>query len=251
MRLKHSTALIVGGASGLGAATVQRLVAEGMAVVLFDRDVAGARALAASLGDTVTPIVGDILDESAVLGALRTATGRAVRLVVNCAFAASFEPVISAAGVASALDDFRRVIEVNLVGSFNVLRLAAQEMAALAPDVDGERGLIVNVSSIAGLDGRSPQIAYSVSKGAVAAMTLPAARDLAPHGIRTMTIAPGAFATAAVEALPADFRAQLAGEALFPGRLGAPAEFAALICHLATNPFLNAEVIRLDAGTRY
>ena len=250
MKIGDIAAMIAGGASGLGEATARRLIAAGARCVVLDRDEQALKRLAAELGVNFIPVVGDIMVEDDVLSALRAAGDRPMRLAVICAFTGSLLPVIGLDGVASDLSDFRRVVEVNLIGSFNVMRLAAQEIAKQTPLADGERGLIIQTSSIAGLDGPAPQIAYNASKGGVAAMTLSATRDLAPHGIRVMTIAPGMFGTPVVMALPPEHRDSIAALATFPKRLGIPDEYACLVTFMAECIYLNGEVVRIDGGAR-
>ncbi|MHC8320471.1 SDR family NAD(P)-dependent oxidoreductase [Pseudomonas sp. GB2N2] len=250
MNISEIAAVVAGGASGLGAATARRLVALGARCVVLDRDEHALQMLAAELGENAIPVVGDIMNDEDVLKALRAGGDRPMRLAVICAFVGSMSPVISREGVASDIADFRRVVDINLIGSFNVLRLAAQEIAKLAPLADGERGLIIQTSSIAGLDGPAPQIAYNASKGGVAAMTLSASRDLAPHAIRVMTIAPGMFGTPVVMALPAEYRDSIAKLAVFPKRVGLPDEYARLVVSFAECAYLNGEVVRLDGGMR-
>lgn len=250
MELNQIAAMIAGGASGLGAATARRLVADGARCIILDRDEKALQQIAAELGENAIPVVGDVMNDEDVLEALRAGGDRAIRLVVICAFINSVEPVISPEGVASDLADFRRMIDINLVGSFNVMRLAAQEIAKHDPMPDGERGLIIQTGSIAGLDGSAPQIAYIAAKGAIAAMTLSAARDLGPHAIRVMTIAPGLMGTPKVLALPDEIRNNMADQAVFPKRLGEPEEYARLVVAMAECAYLNGDVVRIDAAMR-
>lgn len=250
MELSQISAMIAGGASGLGAAAARRLVAEGARCVILDQDEEALQQIAAELGEDAIPVAGDVLNDDDVLKALRGGGDRPVRLVVICAFVNSVEPVISPEGVASDLADFRRMIDVNLVGSFNVMRLAAQEMAKHDPMANGERGLIIQTGSIASLDGSAPQIAYVAAKGAIAAMTLSAARDLGSHAIRVLTIAPGLMGTPKVLALPDGILNSLTQLAVFPKRPGEPDEYARLVVAMAECTYINGEVIRIDAASR-
>ena len=251
MQINDSVFLIPGGASGLGAATAQHLIAAGGKVVLADLDRQAGEKFAASLGANARFVVADVTDEAQVQHAVDSTVQAFGRLhgVINCAGIAPAERVIGKNGP-HQLATFRRVIEVNLIGSFNVLRLAAQAMSANAPNKDGERGVIINTASIAAFEGQIGQAAYSASKGGVAAMALPIARELARLGIRVMTIAPGIFDTPMLAAMTAEVRASLGAQVPFPSRLGEPAEYARLAAFIIENPLLNAEVIRLDGAIR-
>ncbi|GAC1520886.1 MAG: 3-hydroxyacyl-CoA dehydrogenase [Thermoleophilaceae bacterium] len=243
---------MAGGASGLGAATVRALAERGARVAIIDRDADRAGALAEEIGEAaVASYSADVTDEASLRQALAAATERygGIRLAVSCAGIGSAERILGRDGPAG-LESFRRVIEVNLVGSFNVLRLAAEVIARCEPGDDGERGAIVLTASIAAFDGQVGQSAYAASKGGVVALTLPAARDLARSGIRVCTIAPGTFDTPLLAALPQPAREALGQQVPFPARLGNPDEFAALACHIAENPMLNGETIRLDGALR-
>lgn len=244
------TALVTGAASGLGAATVAGLVADGVAVVGLDLDRDGAAEAVASHGGDVEFVAADVRDESAVAAAVDLAVERfgGLHVAVNCAGVATPGRVLGRRGPHD-LDAFRTVIDINVVGSFNVLRLAAAAMADNDP-VDGQRGVIVNTSSIAAQDGQAGQAAYAASKGAIASMTLPVARDLAGLGIRCVAIAPGVFATPMVAGLPEEAIEALAADVPNPRRLGHPAEFALLVRQVIANPYLNGEVIRLDGALR-
>ena len=251
MRIDESVFLISGGASGLGLATARTLVGQGARVALLDiNEQAGQQALA-ELGDAARFLRADITREedghAAVAHALE-AFG-ALHGLVNCAGVAPAEKVLGRNG-AHGLDSFRRTVEVNLIGSFNLLRLAAEAMAKNTPNPGGERGVIINTASVAAFDGQMGQAAYAASKGGVAALTLPAARDLARSGIRVMCIAPGVFETPMMAGMPQEVRDSLAANVPFPPRLGRPDEFAALVRHIVENPMLNGEVIRLDGALR-
>lgn len=250
MRIEGSGALVAGGASGLGAATARALHERGAHVVAADVDAARGAALAAELGAGFA--LADVTDASAVQAAVDVAASApgGLRIAVHCAGVGHAERLARSRGP-HALDAFERVIAVNVVGTFNVLRLAATAMLGNEPaGDDGERGVCITTASIAAFDGQMGQVAYAASKGAVAAMTLPAARELAAAGIRVCAIAPGLFDTPLLAGLPADARAELARTMPFPRRLGRPEEFARLACDVVTNPMLNGEVIRLDGALR-
>ncbi len=239
--------LVTGGGSGLGAATARRLVELGARVVLAD--VADASALAAELGGAYVRT--DVTSEADGQAAVALAVERfgALHGLVNCAGVVTGERVVGKKGP-HRLEAFARVVGINLIGTFNMLRLAAQAMQANAPDAEGERGVIVNTASIAAYDGQVGQAAYAASKGGVASLTLPAARELAGSGIRVMTIAPGLFGTPMMTGLPDEVQASLGASVPFPPRLGRPEEFAALVAHVFGNTMLNGEVIRLDGALR-
>jgi NAD(P)-dependent dehydrogenase (short-subunit alcohol dehydrogenase family) len=249
MQLTNTAALVTGAGSGLGAATAEALAAAGARVVAMDLNAGGLAALAARCG--ATPVAGDVASEADVATALEAATGLGpLRLVVNCAGIAPAARVVGRGG-AHDLALFERTIRVNLVGTFNVLRLAAQRMQQLdATAPDGERGVIVNTASIAAEDGQVGQCAYAASKAGVIGLTLPAARELAKTGIRVVTIAPGLFETPMLAGLPE--AAQVAIRALppFPARLGRPEEFARMVLAICANPLLNGTTLRLDSGLR-
>ncbi|HST40909.1 MAG TPA: SDR family NAD(P)-dependent oxidoreductase [Conexibacter sp.] len=250
MEIRGAGAVVFGGASGLGAATVRRLAAAGAAVTIADRDEERARTLAAEVGATAQPT--DVTDAGSVEAAVAhaaEAAGSGLRLSVVCAGVGTPAKLVGRDG-ATPLETFARVIEVNLLGTVNCLRVAAAAMAANEPDADGERGLCVNTASIAAYDGQIGQIAYAASKGGVAAVTLPAARELARSGVRVVTIAPGLFDTPMLAGLPEAARSSLAGTVPFPARLGDPAEYAELVAQVAANRMLNGEVIRLDGALR-
>ena len=251
MRIDRSGALVVGGASGLGEATARALHGKGAHVVVADLDTQRGEALAVSLGERARFVVADVTrpDElqEAVSAAAQAPGG--LRISVHCAGIGWAERVARSKGP-HGLESFEKVIAVNLVGTFNALRLASAAMLANEPDGEGERGVCINTASIAAYDGQIGQVAYAASKGGVVAMTLPAARDLAASGIRVCAIAPGLFDTPLLAGLPAEARTQLAASMPFPPRLGRPAEFGALACHIVENEMLNGEVIRLDGALR-
>jgi 3-hydroxyacyl-CoA dehydrogenase / 3-hydroxy-2-methylbutyryl-CoA dehydrogenase len=251
MHIGGSAALIGGGASGLGAATASRLHAHGAHVVIVDQNEERGSALAAELGERAAFVAADVTDPDAVQAAVNVAAEQPVplRIAVSCAGIGWAGRVVGRKGV-HALEPFETVIRVNLIGTFNVMRLSAAVMVENEPTDSGERGVCVNTASIAAYDGQIGQIAYSASKGAVASMTLPAARDLAPVGVRVCAIAPGTFDTPLLAALPEDAREELRRVVPFPSRFGHPDEFAALAQHIIENQMLNGEVIRLDGGLR-
>src|SRR5262245_55234374 len=249
MKLSGSVALVTGGASGLGAATVRALVAGGARAVIVDRDEARGQQLAAELGQTFAKA--DVTDAAQVEAAVAQASSLGpLRVVVSCAGVGWASRTLDKTGKPHDLELFKTVVGVNLVGTFNVLRLGAAAIAKTDPLDHGERGVIVNTASVAAFDGQIGQIAYSASKAGVAGMTLPAARDLAPAGIRVVTIAPGLFDTPMLGALPADKRAALAADVVFPKRLGDPAEYGDLVVAIAHNAYVNGETIRLDGALR-
>jgi NAD(P)-dependent dehydrogenase (short-subunit alcohol dehydrogenase family) len=249
MELQGIAALVTGGGSGLGAATAEALAAAGARVVVMDLAAGAAAAVAARIGGVAA--AGDVADPVAVGAALDAAVALGpLRLAVSCAGIAPPARVVGRDGPHD-LALFERVIRVNLIGSFNVLRLAAERMQATAPTApDGERGLIVNTASIAAFEGQFGQCAYAASKAGVVGLALPAARELARTGIRVMTIAPGLMETPMLAGLPEPAREALLRLPLFPQRLGEAADFARLVLAIAANPMLNGEVIRLDGGLR-
>ncbi len=249
MDISGAVGLVTGGASGLGLATVRRLVQAGARVVLVDLPSSPGEQVAADLGDAVAFAPADVTDEDAVRAAVDLAAGMGpLRVAVTCAGIATPGRVLGRKGVLP-LPDFVRVVQVNLVGTFNVLRLAAERMAAIEP-VGEERGVIVMTASAAAFDGQVGQAAYSASKGGVVGMTLPIARDLADRAIRVVSIAPGLFATPMLAGLPQEAQDSLGRQVPHPSRLGRPEEFAALVEHIVANPMLNGEVIRLDGAIR-
>jgi NAD(P)-dependent dehydrogenase (short-subunit alcohol dehydrogenase family) len=238
VELANTAAIVTGAASGLGAATAAALTAAGATVYGFDlADFSGIRV--------------DVTDPDAVREAVEVAAAgpEPLRVVVNCAGIAPSARILGRAGVHD-LAMYAKVVQVNLIGTFNVMALAAERMAATAPDARGQRGVIVNTASVAAYEGQIGQAAYASSKGGVVGLTLPAARDLAQHGIRVMTIAPGIMLTPMLETVSEEYRTGLAAGVPFPARLGTPAEYAALVLSIVANDYLNGEVIRLDGALR-
>ncbi|MEQ8967350.1 MAG: SDR family NAD(P)-dependent oxidoreductase [Azospirillaceae bacterium] len=251
MKLDGLTAAVTGGGSGMGKATAEALAEAGMRVLVLDRDGPAAEATAAAIDGRSAAL--DVTDASAVDAALQEVVEDfgPLRLVVNCAGIATAGRIVGREGPHD-LDAFRRTIEVNLIGTFNVLRLAAARMAGNEPmpDADGERGVIVNTASIAAFEGQVGQAAYAASKGGVAALTLPAARELARHAIRVVTVAPGLIGTPMLGGMDDKVRESLEAQTVFPRRLGRPEEFARLVREIAGNPLINGETIRLDGAVR-
>ncbi|XP_036271409.1 3-hydroxyacyl-CoA dehydrogenase type-2-like [Pipistrellus kuhlii] len=251
--VKGLVALITGGASGLGLATAERLVAQGARAVLLDLPSSKGKAQAQRLGERCAFAPTDVTSESDVRAALALAKGTfgRVDVAVNCAgIAVSFKTYDPKHSRAHPLEDFQVVIHVNLIGTFNVVRLVAGEMALNTPDAEGQRGVIVNTASVAAFEGQVGLAAYAASKGGLVGMTLPIARDLAPLGIRVVTIAPGLFGTPLLTTLPENVCKFLTSQVPFPQRLGHPAEYAHLVQSVIENPFINGEVIRLDGAIR-
>ena len=251
MQLKGKVALITGGASGLGAACVRMFHEAGGKVVLGDLNEKAGEALSLELGDSASFIRMDVTSEEDVTRAVNTARENfgGLQVVINCAGIVVARRVLGKKGPAD-LEEFSSVIHVNLIGTFNVIRLAAAAIAEDEPDSGGERGVIINTSSVAAHDGQIGQCAYSASKGGVASMTLPMARDLARHAIRVVSIAPGIFNTPMMAGMSDNMRDSLAEQVPFPKRLGNPEEFAQLAQQIIENRFLNGEVIRIDGGLR-
>ena len=249
MEIAGHAAIVSGGASGLGRATAEALAAAGAKVTILDINETAASAAAQDTGGFA--IGCDVTHAGAVETAFAAGCQRngPARIAVNCAGVGTPGRIIGRDGPLS-LDAFRRVIEVNLIGSFNLLRVAAAEMSTLDPLADGERGIIVSTASVAAYEGQIGQAAYSASKGGIVSMTLPAARELARYGVRVAAIAPGVFETPMVQGLPPNVQQSLAASVPFPNRLGRPAEYAALVLHLCRNPMINGEVIRLDGALR-
>lgn len=250
MQIKENVFVVTGAGSGLGAATARMLVEQGGKVLLADVNEDAGAAFAAELGADAQFVLTDVTSEASAKAAF-TAAGAmgCLRGLVNCAGVAPAEKLLGRQGV-HGLDSFARAININLVGSFNMIRLAAELMSASAPDGNGERGVIINTASVAAFDGQLGQAAYAASKGGVVAMTLPIARELARCGIRVMTIAPGIMATPMLLAMPPEVREALGKMVPFPPRLGKPAEYASLVAHILDNQYLNGEVIRMDGGIR-
>ncbi|AUF95817.1 3-hydroxyacyl-CoA dehydrogenase [Pseudomonas sp. 02C 26] len=251
MHVQGKYFIVTGAASGLGAATAQSLVQAGARVMLVDLNAEAVSAKATELGDNARFTVADICDEQAAQAAVAAAVAAFGSLhgLINCAGIVGAEKILGKQGP-HGLASFAKVINVNLLGSFNMLRLAAAAIADTAADVDGERGVIINTASVAAYDGQIGQAAYAASKGAVASLTLPAARELARFGIRVMTIAPGIFETPMMAGMTQEVRDSLAAGVPFPPRLGHPQEYAALALHIIENSMLNGEVIRLDGALR-
>ena len=250
MDLNGVAAIVFGGASGLGEATSRRLAAEGCEVVIADLAADRGHAVADEIGGAA--VACDVTDEASVQAAVDAAVGggdAGLRVAVTCAGLATPGKLIGRDGP-TPLDAFAKVIAVNLLGTINVLRIAAAAMIGNAPDARGERGVCVNTASIAAFDGQIGQVAYAASKGGVVGLTLPVARELARHGVRVVTIAPGLFDTPLLAGLPEATRDSLGGTVPFPARLGQPDEYADLVEHIVTNPMLNGEVIRLDGALR-
>ena len=250
MKIEGQVALVTGGASGLGAETARELARRGAKVTVLDRNGDGAKAVAAEIGGF--GIACDITSTESIVAALdaaRAAHGPA-RLVMNIAGIGTAKRLIGRDGTPMPIEDFRRVIEVNLVGTFNMIRLATAEIVKLDPLEDGERGVIVCTASVAAFDGQVGQEAYAASKGGLVSLTLPLARDLSQFGVRVVTIAPGLFLTPLMAELPQPVQDSLAASIPFPKRLGKPAEFAQLAASIIENMALNGEVIRLDGALR-
>ena len=249
MELADTAAIVTGGASGLGAATGAALAQAGARVTLLDRDQDRGQAHAAAIGARFTQV--DVTDEAAIAAALDEAehANGIARILVNCAGIAPASRVVNREGLAHKLALFRQVVEVNLIGTFCTTAAFAARLAK-AESVGEGRGVIINTASVAAFDGQVGQAAYAASKGAVAAMTLPLARDLAQHGIRVMTIAPGLFLTPMLEGLPQPTQDSLGQQVPFPSRLGRPGEYAALVLSIIATPMLNGETIRLDGALR-
>jgi NAD(P)-dependent dehydrogenase (short-subunit alcohol dehydrogenase family) len=249
VRIEGSSAIVVGGASGLGEATVRELHGRGAQVTIADVNAEKGQALAGELGLAFAAC--DVREEAQVQAAVEQAAGGegGLRIAVCCAGTGWAQKVAGSKGP-HPLMPFETIVAINLIGTFNVLRLAASAMIATEPAEDGERGVCVNTASIAAFDGQVGQIAYSASKGGVVGMTLPAARDLAQYGIRVNTIAPGLFDTPLLAALPEEARQKLGAGVPFPPRLGLPAEYAQLACQIVENRMLNGETIRLDGALR-
>lgn len=251
MDITGKVALVTGGASGLGAGTAKMIVAEGGHVVIADVNEAAGRTLAEELGHTARFVRTDVTDAAQADAAVKTAIDAfgALHISIQCAGIADAQRVIGKNGPAD-LERFSKVIRINLIGAFNVVRLAAWAMATNASNEEGERGVIINTASVAAFDGQIGQAAYAASKGGIAAMTLPLARDLSSVGIRVMAIAPGIFDTPMLAGMPDDVRASLAAMVPFPKRLGKPSDYAQLVRDIIENPMLNGEVIRLDGAIR-
>ncbi len=251
MELNGRVWMVTGGASGLGAATVRAAVASGGHVMIVDRDTERGEQLASELGKAARFTLCDVTDEASVAAAVAAtvaAFGR-IDVLVNCAGVAPAEKLVGRNGP-HALATFERTLAINLTGTFNTMRLVAAQMVNNPPNEAGERGVIINTSSIAAFEGQIGQIAYAASKGGIVAMTLPAARELARSGVRVMTIAPGIMETPMLLGMPPDVQASLHAMVPFPSRMGKPSEYAALVQAIVTNPYLNGATIRLDGAIR-
>jgi NAD(P)-dependent dehydrogenase (short-subunit alcohol dehydrogenase family) len=251
MDITNKGVFISGGASGLGAACARLLVQSGAKILIADMNSETGTALASELGDAVRFVQTNVTDEESVQNAVQTAVNEfgGLHITINCAGIGTAERVLGKNGPTS-LASFTRVIQVNLIGMFNTIRLTAAAMANNEPTAGGERGVIINTASVAAFDGQIGQAAYSASKGGIVGMTLPIARELARHGIRVMTIAPGIFDTPLLGTLPEPARISLGQQVPFPPRLGRPDEYAALAKHIIENEMLNGETIRLDGAIR-
>lgn len=250
MQIANNSYVVTGGASGLGAATARMIVQQGGKVVLADVNPQAGAALAGELGAAARFVVTDVTSASSAQAAFEVATGMGtLRGLVNCAGVAPAEKVVGKEGP-HALDSFARTININLIGTFNMIRLAAAIMSRNAPDEGGERGVIVSTASVAAFEGQLGQAAYAASKGGVVAMTLPIARELARSGIRVLAIAPGLMETPMLLGMPPEVQESLGKMVPFPARMGKPAEYAALVEHIFNNTYLNGEVIRLDGAIR-
>jgi 3-hydroxyacyl-CoA dehydrogenase / 3-hydroxy-2-methylbutyryl-CoA dehydrogenase len=250
VKAEGTNALVAGGASGLGEATVRRLHRDGAGVVIADLNAERGEALASELGDRVRFVEANVLEAEQLEAAVAAARdGAELRISVCCAGIGWAQRTVSKQGPHD-LEIFANVVRVNLIGTFNVLRLAAAAMVDNDPDEHGERGVCVNTASIAAFDGQIGQVAYAASKGGIVGLTLPAARDLASRGVRVLTIAPGLFDTPLLAALPEEQREKLGAGIPFPSRLGLPTEYADLVAAIVANPMLNGETIRLDGALR-
>jgi NAD(P)-dependent dehydrogenase (short-subunit alcohol dehydrogenase family) len=254
MDLTGTAAIISGGASGLGEATARALAAAGSTVVIADLNADRGEAVAAEVGGKFVPT--DVADEESVTAAVEVAAGQGapLRVVVNCAGIGWAERTVNRDGSPHSFATFRKVIDINLIGTFNLMRIGAAAVARTEPvDADGQRGVVINTASIAGIEGQTGQLAYSASKGGIIGMTVPAARDLAAIGMRVLAICPGIIDTPIYGTGPAseDFKARLSAPIVFPKRMGTAAEFARLVRSLIENDYMNAEVIRFDGGVRF
>jgi len=251
MDMSQHSAVVTGGAGGLGSATVRRLSALGLKVVVFDRALEAGEALIAELGSGAA-VGGDVNDDADVAAALDAACALApLGVLVNVAGGGMGGRTLSRDNTPMAMDAFKGTMELNALGTFNVTRLAAARMAGNEPDATGQRGVVVNTASIAGYEGQTGQVAYAAAKAAILGMSLPLARDLAPVGIRVCAIAPGTMGTPLMQSAPEEMKAKLVENIVFPRRMGEPEEFAHLVESIVTNPYLNGENIRLDGALRF
>ena len=250
MKIEGHSAIVTGGGSGLGEAVARELARHGAQVAVLDIHAANAQRVAAEIGGlALATDITDTASLTAALDAAERAHGTA-RIVMNIAGIGTAKRVVGRDGNPAPLEDFERVVRINLIGTYNVVRLTAARLLKLAPLEDGERGVMLMTASVAAYDGQVGQEAYAASKGGIVSMTLPLARDLAQHAIRVCSVAPGLFATPLMQQLPPEVQQNLAASIPFPRRLGAPAEFASLVAHIVTNGHLNGEVIRLDGALR-
>ncbi|WP_456273381.1 3-hydroxyacyl-CoA dehydrogenase [Bacillus sp. AK031] len=251
MNINDTIAMITGGASGLGEATVRKIIKQGGKAAILDLAVERGQSLVEELGERAIFIKTDVTSENEVSAAIKEAVDSfgSINAVVNCAGIAIASKLMSRKGIHS-LESFSKVVSINLIGTFNVIRMASEQMSKNDPNEHGERGVIINTASVAAFEGQIGQAAYSASKGGVVGMTLPIARELASHGIRVMTIAPGLFHTPMFESLPEEAINSLGKMVPFPQRLGQPDEYAILVESIIANPMLNGETIRLDGGIR-
>jgi NAD(P)-dependent dehydrogenase (short-subunit alcohol dehydrogenase family) len=252
MNINGLGAWVTGGASGLGEATARLLAAAGAKVTLLDLSEERGKEVAASIGASAQFLRVDITSQEQIQAALQAHLDFAggLHIVVNCAGVATATKVLDREGVPTPFDAFKKVLDINVAGSFNIIQQATSAMIKNEPDADGERGVIINTASVAAFDGQIGQAAYSASKGAIAAMTLPLAREFSRYGIRVLTIAPGIFQTPMMAGLPEKAQASLAQQVPFPPRLGRPDEYASLVRHIVENTMLNGEIIRLDGALR-
>lgn len=252
MDIQNIVAVVTGGGSGLGEATARTLIAKGARVAVLDLGSSKGATVAQELGRNALFIEADVTTDDQLAAAINRTVEAfgAIHVAVNCAGIATAGKTLDKDGKPLDIKPFRKTIEVNLIGTFNVIRFAAAQMVKNAPDADGERGVFINTASVAAFEGQIGQAAYAASKGGVVGMTLPVARDLARDGIRCCTIAPGIFETPMLMGLPEPARKSLGASVPFPSRLGHPAEYAALACHIIENPMLNGETIRLDGAIR-
>ncbi len=251
MQIKDKVFLVTGAGSGLGAASARALTDAGAKVVLADLNGEAGEKLAAELGANACFVETDVANEASAVNAVNTAVSKfgGLQGLVNCAGVAPAEKIVGKEGP-HKLESFARTININLIGTFNMLRLAAEAMLKGEPDAGGERGVIINTASVAAFEGQLGQAAYAASKGGIVALTLPVARELARSGIRCLTIAPGIMETPMLLGMPPEVQDSLNKMVPFPSRMGKPAEFAALVCHIAENAYVNGEVIRLDGAIR-
>ncbi|EDL65558.1 3-hydroxyacyl-CoA dehydrogenase [Bacillus sp. SG-1] len=251
MKVSETIAIVTGGASGLGESTVRQIIKQGGKAAILDLSEERGQSLVGELGEKAIFVKTDVTSEKEVTNAIQIAVESfgSINAVVNCAGIGVASKLLSRKGIHS-LDLFTKVISINLIGSFNVIRLASHQMSKNEPNEHGERGVIINTASVAAFEGQIGQAAYSASKGGIVGMTLPIARELASYGIRVMTIAPGLFHTPMFESLPAEAIDSLGKMVPFPPRLGQPSEYALLVESIITNPMLNGETIRLDGGIR-